>query len=82
MVIISGAATDDLEILQALASQVAVALENVRLHEENCRQYEEMLATAKRHQAEIKKIVADLHEGIGGLTTNIIGGCLRGNIKK
>jgi signal transduction histidine kinase len=62
---------DDLEILQALGNQVAVALENARLHQENCRQYEEMLAAEKRLKIEKEKLLKDLHDGVGGLTTNI-----------
>jgi signal transduction histidine kinase len=62
---------DDLDILQALGNQVAVALENARLYQENCRQYEEMLVAEKRLQLEKEKLLKDLHDGIGGLTTNI-----------
>lgn len=62
---------DDLEILQALGNQVAVALENARLYQENRRQCEEILATEKRYQWEKEKLLKDLHDGIGGLTTNI-----------
>jgi signal transduction histidine kinase len=61
----------DLDILQTLGNQVAVALENARLYQENCRQYEEMLAVGEKHQEEREKLLKDLHDGIGGLTTNI-----------
>jgi signal transduction histidine kinase len=62
---------EDLEVLQTLANQVAVALENARLFEENIRQYEQLLATEKRHQEEKEKLLKDLHDGVGGLTSNI-----------
>jgi signal transduction histidine kinase len=62
---------DDLEIMVALANQVAVALENAFLHEENLRQLTEMVAKEKRHLREKEKLIKDLHDGIGGITTNI-----------
>ncbi|MBC8017812.1 MAG: GAF domain-containing protein [Verrucomicrobia bacterium] len=62
---------EDLQILEALANQVAIALENARLYEENSQQYERMLANEKRYQEEKEKLLKDLHDGIGGLTTNI-----------
>lgn len=62
---------DDLDILQALGNHVAVALENADLYQENRRQCEEILVTEKRHQGEKEKLLKDLHDGIGGLTTNI-----------
>lgn len=62
---------EDLDILQTLANQVAVALENARLFEENSRQYEQLLAAERRHEEEKEKLLKDLHDGIGGLTTNI-----------
>ncbi len=38
---------------------------------ERGRLYEERLAEQQRHQAEKERILKDLHDGIGGLTTNI-----------
>jgi signal transduction histidine kinase len=45
--------------------------ERIDLYEENMRQYQERIAEEERHQAEKEKILKDLHDGIGGLTTNI-----------
>jgi PAS domain S-box-containing protein len=42
-----------------------------RLNEENVRQYKARIEDQQRHQAEKENILKDLHDGIGGLTTNI-----------
>jgi signal transduction histidine kinase len=62
---------DDMEILLSLANQVAIALENATLCEENYRNLKAMLAEEKRHLHEKEMLLKDLHDGIGGITTNI-----------
>ncbi len=42
-----------------------------RAEEENVRQYQARIEEESRHQAEKDRILKDLHDGIGGLTTNI-----------
>ncbi len=63
--------SDDLEILAAFADHVALAMENAILYEENIRQLKSRLAEEKRHASEKEKMLRDLHDGIGGITTNI-----------
>jgi signal transduction histidine kinase len=68
----SGPFTDlDERLLVTLGNQVAVALENARLYEENISHLTRMVAEEKRHQREKEKLLKDLHDGIGGITTNI-----------
>jgi PAS domain S-box-containing protein len=43
----------------------------VRFYEEGVRQYEGRINEEKRHLREKEKILMDLHDGIGGITTNI-----------
>ena len=45
--------------------------EKAHLYEENVRHYQQRIAEEERHQKEKEKILKDLHDGIGGLTTNI-----------
>ncbi len=45
--------------------------EKARLYEENVRQYQERMEEERSHQTEKEKILRDLHDGIGGITTNI-----------
>lgn len=45
--------------------------ERERLNEENVKQYRERIEEEMRHQQEKEKILRDLHDGIGGITTNI-----------
>lgn len=68
----------DMDMLQTVAGHAAVAIENARLFEdkerlfaENVRQYKERIAEQQRHHTEKEKILKDLHDGIGGLTTNV-----------
>ncbi len=69
---ISGKFTsEDMEILLAFANQVAIALENALLCEENVSQFKEMLAKEKGHLQEKEMLLKDIHDGIGGITTNI-----------
>ncbi len=68
----SGTFTDqDKKLLVTLANQVAVALENARLYEENICQFKQMVSEEKKHRREKEKLLKDLHDGIGGITTNI-----------
>lgn len=62
---------NDMEILGSLAQQVAIALENARLYEENSRNLSAMIAQERRHRVEKERLVKDLHDGIGGIATNI-----------
>ncbi|HSQ77999.1 MAG TPA: PAS domain S-box protein [Nitrospirota bacterium] len=43
----------------------------VKFFEESVRQYQERIEEEKRHRLEKEKILMDLHDGIGGITTNI-----------
>ncbi len=43
----------------------------INFYEESVRQYEERIEEEKRHRREKEKILMDLHDGIGGITTNI-----------
>lgn len=43
----------------------------VKFYEESVRQYQERIDEEKRHGVEKEKILMDLHDGIGGITTNI-----------
>lgn len=63
--------SDDLEILVAFSNHVALAMENALLYEENIRQLRSRLKEEKRHAGEREKMLKDLHDGIGGVTTNI-----------
>jgi len=42
-----------------------------RFYEESLNHYQELLEEQQRHQAEKENILKDLHDGIGGITTNI-----------
>ena len=43
----------------------------VKFYEESVKQYQERNEEEKRHRLEKEKILMDLHDGIGGITTNI-----------
>jgi PAS domain S-box-containing protein len=43
----------------------------LRFYEESVKQYEDRIEEEKRHLAEKEKLLKDLHDGIGGITTNI-----------
>ncbi len=45
--------------------------DKAKLYEENVRHYQQRIAEEERHQKEKEKLLKDLHDGIGGLTTNI-----------
>lgn len=61
----------DQAALVALANQVAIALENARLYEENTSHLSEIIGQERRHRQEKERLVKDLHDGIGGIATNI-----------
>lgn len=63
--------TDDLDLLVAFSHHVALAMENALLYLENIRHLETRLREEKRHARERERILKDLHDGIGGITTNI-----------
>ena len=63
--------SDDLDLLVAFSHQVALAIENALLYEENIRHLETRLGEEKKHARERERILKDLHDGIGGITTNI-----------
>jgi signal transduction histidine kinase len=62
---------EDMDILSSLSNQVAIALENAWLHKKNLDQLTRMVSEEKRHHGEKKKLLKDLHDGIGGITANI-----------
>jgi len=43
----------------------------IRFYEESVKQYEDRIEEEKRHLAEKEELLRDLHDGIGGITTNI-----------
>lgn len=45
--------------------------ERLKLYEENLNHYQARIEEEQRHQSEKEKILRDLHDGIGGITTNI-----------
>lgn len=45
--------------------------ERARLYEESVRQYQQRIEEQQRHQTEKEKILRDLHDGLGGITTNV-----------
>ncbi len=45
--------------------------ERMKFYQESTRQYQERIEEEKRHVMEKEKILMDLHDGIGGITTNI-----------
>lgn len=62
---------DDLELLVAFSHHVALAIENALLYKENIQHLEVRLREEKMHAVERERILRDLHDGIGGITTNI-----------
>jgi PAS domain S-box-containing protein len=45
--------------------------EKTKFYEVSVQQYQERIAEEKRHAMEKEKILMDLHDGVGGITTNI-----------
>jgi PAS domain S-box-containing protein len=54
-----------------ITSQKEADEERLRLYEENVRHYRERIEEERRHQREKENILMDIHDGIGGITTNI-----------
>ena len=54
-----------------VTSQKEAEQERLRLYEENVRHYRERIEEERRHQREKENILMDIHDGIGGITTNI-----------
>ncbi len=63
--------TGDLDLLVAFSDHVAIAMENAFLFKENLRNLAVRLREEKKHAKEGERILKDLHDGIGGITTNI-----------
>lgn len=63
--------TDDLDLLVAFSHHVALAMENALLLKENVKHFATRLREEKNHAKERERILKDLHDGIGGITTNI-----------
>jgi signal transduction histidine kinase len=62
---------DDLDLLVAFSHHVALAMENALLFKENIKHFATRLREEKEHTKERERILKDLHDGIGGITTNI-----------
>jgi signal transduction histidine kinase len=62
---------DRIQILKALLSLAEILLENADLHEQNLREAKTSLEKEKQYAKEKEKIVQDLHDGVGGIMTNI-----------
>jgi signal transduction histidine kinase len=54
-----------------ITGQKEAERERLRLYEENVHQYRERIEEERRHQREKENILMDIHDGIGGITTNI-----------
>ena len=63
--------SQDEQLLVTLANQVAVSLENARLYAENRLQFSQIVAEEKKQRMAKERLLKDLHDGIGGITTNI-----------
>lgn len=64
-------ARHDLTVLKTLSKQAHLLYENALLYEENIRQANALLLEERRSAREREKILKDLHDGLGGITTNI-----------
>lgn len=62
---------DDLDLLVTFSHHVALAMENALLFKENVKHFATRLREEKKHAKERERILKDLHDGIGGITTNI-----------
>ncbi|MCL5023888.1 MAG: GAF domain-containing protein [Nitrospirae bacterium] len=62
---------EDMELLVAFSHHVALAIDNALLYEDNIRHLVMRLREEKQHARERERILKDLHDGIGGITTNI-----------
>ena len=54
-----------------ITGQKEAEQERLRLYEENMRHYRERIEEEQRHQREKENLLMDIHDGIGGITTNI-----------
>jgi signal transduction histidine kinase len=61
----------ELGILRSLLREAKLLYENAWLYDENLRQCRLILEEEKRHLSEKETIIRDLHDGLGGITTNI-----------
>ncbi|RPJ11665.1 MAG: hypothetical protein EHM36_01025, partial [Deltaproteobacteria bacterium] len=61
----------NLVILKALLGHAKILYENAILYDENIRHAKVRLIEEKRYLLEKEKIMKDIHDGIGGITTNI-----------
>ena len=61
----------DLMVLKALLVQAKALYENAILYEEHIREYNARLLEEQRHADEKETILKDLHDGIGGMVSNI-----------
>ena len=63
--------TRELGILSSLLREARLLYDNACLYDENLRHCRLMIEEEKRHLREKEKIVRELHDGLGGITTNI-----------
>ncbi|MDA8169183.1 MAG: histidine kinase [Nitrospiraceae bacterium] len=61
----------DMQVLRSLLKQARILYENAAYYEENIKQYRTILEKERSYRLEKEKILRDLHDGIGGITTNI-----------
>ena len=61
----------DVEALTSLLKQAQIVYDNALLYEENAQQSAARQLEERQHQREKEKILKDLHDGIGGITSNI-----------
>jgi signal transduction histidine kinase len=61
----------EMGILRSLLNQAKLLYENAWLYDENLRYCRAILEEEKKHLEEKEKILRDLHDGIGGIMTNI-----------
>jgi PAS domain S-box-containing protein len=54
-----------------ISERIRAEQERRGFYEESLNHYQELLEEQQRHQAEKENILKDLHDGIGGITTNI-----------
>lgn len=62
---------DRIQILRALLRLAEILLENAGLHEQTLREAEASLEKERQYAKEKEKIIQDLHDGVGGIMTNI-----------
>ncbi len=62
---------DDMNIMRSLLKQARILYENAFLYDDNIRHCKMILEEEKKHILEKEKILRDLHDGIGGIMTNI-----------